>query len=77
MITLEKLKIIIDSNFGPPFLPEGMVTTKWSGPTNDAASMLNIYIGERDIQLDEDGIVLAAGTLLTGVEVHDDVPLPF
>ncbi len=57
---LEKLKAIIDHNFGPPFLPEGMVSTKWEGSGDERS--LSITIDRRDVSIDKDGNVIASGT---------------
>ena len=59
---LAKLKEIMDYNFGPPFLPEGMVTTNWVGSGDERS--LSITIDRRDVSIDKDGNVIAAGTFL-------------
>lgn len=58
-MSLAKLKKILDEEFGPPFLPKGMVTTKWD------EDLLVIKIGRRDIEIDNRLKVHASGTDLT------------
>jgi hypothetical protein len=62
MLTLKMLQEIIDSHFGEPFLPSGMVRTKLSGDGDD--QRLSIYIGRRDVEIDANGELLGSGTTL-------------
>ncbi len=62
MITLDKLKEIIDQHFAPPFLDEGHVKTKFIEHTKEKT--LQINIGRRDIWINEDGKVTGAGTFV-------------
>jgi len=65
MFTLERLKEIIDQNFGPPFLEEGLVVAKFVDDDNGAKEKtLQINIGRRDIWINEAGEVTASGTTL-------------
>ncbi len=59
---IEKLKEILDKQFSFPFLPEGMVSTKWI--ETKKGRELSIQIGRRDVCIDEDGDVIGAGTFL-------------
>jgi len=61
MLTLERLKEIIDQNFGEPFLKEGMVTADF---TYGEGKTLAITIGRRDVEINEDGEVVGSGTML-------------
>ena len=61
-MNLVKLKKIMDRDFGPPFLPEGMVSTKWEGSGDERS--LSITIDRRDVSIDKDGNVIASGTFL-------------
>lgn len=58
-ISLERLKTVIDWHFAPPFLPTGMVTAQFVDSGD-----LEIRIGARDVWLNKDGEVTAAGTQL-------------
>jgi len=62
MLTLERLKEIIDQNFGTPFLEEGLVTA--SLDNEDGEKTLSITIGRRDVQINEAGEVVGSGTML-------------
>ena len=61
-MNLVKLKKIMDRDFGSPFLPEGMVSTKWEGSGDERS--LSITINRRDVSVDKDGNVIASGTFL-------------
>lgn len=61
-ITLEQIKQILEENFTPPFLEEGMVKAKFVEPIEGKEKTLQINIGRRDIWLNEKGEVTAAGT---------------
>jgi|GEM_PF-2636021 len=72
MITLEKLKKIIDENFRAPFLPEGFVTAKFVTarpnpfrPNPVPNDTLQVKIGPRDVWIERDGTISAAGTDVT------------
>ena len=56
---LKELKKILDQEFCPPFVPDGMVKTKW---IKGKPRLLEIKIGPRDIWLDENFKVQGAGT---------------
>ena len=58
-LSLKRLKEIFDTEFGRPFLAQGTVVAKWRSD-----GTLNIQIGQRDIDLDEKGDVVRAGTNL-------------
>lgn len=60
MITLKKIKQIIDQNFKEPFLDDGFVITSFSKNKKE----LNITIGRRDITINEKGEVTSSGTSL-------------
>ena len=61
-MTIVDLKMILDADFSPPFLPEGMVRTWWTeGKDGDH---LHIKIDRRDIEINEAGDVVGAGTFL-------------
>ena len=62
MITLEKLKEILDEQFGEPFLPKDIVIAEII--KFDEKKELSITIGRRDIQIDEYGNVNSSGTFL-------------
>lgn len=59
---LAKLKKILDKEFSLPFLPIGMVKTKW---IEGKPRLLGIKIGRRDIEIDEKLKVHASGIDLT------------
>lgn len=63
MITLSKLKKIFDQEFGAPFLDNERVTTRIR-LKNDQL-LLAIKIGRRDIEIDEEGDIVGAGTMLS------------
>lgn len=63
MITLEKLCEIINENFGEPFLVKDGVSAEIY-ETDHGVKELSINIGRRDIQINEQGEVLNAGTLM-------------
>ena len=58
---LETLKNILNHHFQPPFVPKGTVVAEWY---DDEKRILSISIGPRDIQIDENGNVIGAGTFL-------------
>lgn len=60
-MTNEKLKKMLDYHFGPPFLPEGLVQTRWHD-SEKRGRLLTIKIGRRDVQFTEDGDVVGSGT---------------
>lgn len=62
---LAKLKEILDKEFGAPFLPKGMVKTKWIESTPESPELLEIKIGRRDVWVDEKLKVHASGTDMT------------
>ena len=62
MLTLKRIQWILDSNFGEPYLPKGMVRTALNGEGDN--QRLSIYIGRRDVQIDSDGKILGSGTSL-------------
>ncbi len=64
MIKIEKLKTMIDRNFKPPFLPEGMVETKWI-ESKGKKRFLQIKIDRRDVWIDDRGNVASSGTDVT------------
>lgn len=57
---LTKFADILNKEFGPPFLPDGFVRAIW-----EPGNTLRVYIGRRDIHIDEEGHVLGAGTCLS------------
>lgn len=59
---LAKLKKILDEEFGPPFLPKGLVQATWVGANQ---KVLKIRIGRRDIDIDEKLKMRGSGTDLT------------
>ena len=69
-MTLETLKAVLDNHFGPPFLPEGHVRTKFID--TKAGRVLQINIGRRDIWIDEDGAVSASGTSLMDISAAQE-----
>lgn len=58
-MNLETLKSILEHHFAPPFVKEGTVKVEWD---NESKTVLSITIGPRDIQIDEDGNIIGAGT---------------
>ncbi len=60
MLTLERLKEIIDKSFSPPFLEEGVVKARFIERTTEKT--LQINIGRRDIWINEAGEITGAGT---------------
>ena len=67
-MTLDKLRELLVTTFGPPFLPEGHVRAEWAKAYPDQ-TVLSVHIGRRDVWIDENGDKLGAGTMLVG-----DVP---
>jgi hypothetical protein len=61
-MNLTTLKSILDSQFSPPFLAEGLVETRWITWYDEPA--LSIKIGRRDVVIDESGEIIAEGTSL-------------
>ena len=70
-MTLKQLKKILDDNFRPPFLPEGMVKTAYR-KTRTGKVLLALTIGRRDVGFDRDGKLHDAGTSLTGGGKRDE-----
>ena len=66
MITLERIKEILDQHFSEPFLPEGHVRAHFV--TSPGEKTLQVNIGRRDVWITEDGEVTAAGTCLVESE---------
>lgn len=67
-LSLEQLRDIFNLQFGEPYLVEnGVVATL---ENNHEGKMLSIQIGRRDIQINDSGEVVGAGTLIT---MPDDV----
>ena len=65
MLTLEVIKAVLDNYFGFPFLPKGMVRTKWLPDAQaEGARRLGISIGRRDVVVTEHGRVTDSGTCL-------------
>ena len=62
MITLNQLAEIINEGFAPPFLDEGTVEAKYR--VRKGIGCLFIRIGRRDIEIDENGELVGAGTRL-------------
>ena len=60
-MTLEQLKKVMDQ-FCPPFLPRDYVKTVWHSNPETGKKTLGIIIGQRDIEVDENGTVIATGT---------------
>jgi hypothetical protein len=58
-ITLEQLCEIINEHFGEPFLVKDGVSAEMQDD-----GTLSINIGRRDIQIDQNGEVVACGTFL-------------
>ena len=63
-MTLVQLKEALEKGFAPPFLPRGTVEVKWEKEN----AVLNVRIGRRDISINEQGVVVGAGTMLVGYE---------
>jgi hypothetical protein len=64
MLSLTRLKSILDTRFGPPFLRSGHVKTHWASPSGQhpRTRTLSITIGRRNIWIDSNGSVIASGT---------------
>lgn len=62
-LTIEKLCEIINTEFGAPFLIKDGVSAEIL-VNDDSTKELSINIGRRDVQIDEDGNVLGAGTFM-------------
>ena len=62
-LTIEKLCKIINTEFGAPFLIEDGVSAEIL-LNDDGTKELSINIGRRDVQIDENGEVLGAGTFM-------------
>lgn len=56
---LEKLVEMFNREFQPPFCPEGLVQAKMN-----TDGTMRLQVGARDVQLNEEGEVLGAGTAL-------------
>ncbi len=65
MITIERLAKIFEQNFVPPFLPEGLVKVRLL-MGDDKKPYLEITIGPRDVEINEDGRVIGSGTDVSG-----------
>ena len=61
-MTLKQLKKIFNTEFTPPFVPEDFVSCEWEG--RGKKRVLSITIGPRDVQINEKGIVVGAGTCI-------------
>lgn len=61
-MTLKQLKEIFDREFTPPFVPEDLVSCEWED--RKTKKVLSITIGPRDVQFNEKGIVIGAGTCI-------------
>ena len=66
MMSLTKLKAILDERFGPPFLRKNHVKTRWvkavrNGPGTGRRT-LSVTIGRRNIWIEPDGTISATGT---------------
>ena len=59
-LKLKKLARVLQENFDEPFLVSGGVTVEYDEDRNE----LSICIGRRDLTIDSDGNVVAAGTFL-------------
>lgn len=64
MISLNMLAKIINREFAPPFLEEGTVEAGYR--VKKGMGYLAIRIGRRDIEIDEEGTVVGAGTRVQG-----------
>jgi hypothetical protein len=62
-MTLDDLEVILSYQFGPPFLAEGHVNAEFK-QTQDGR-ILQVNIDRRDVWIDENGKVVAAGTRLS------------
>jgi hypothetical protein len=67
MLSLTRLKSILDTRFGPPFLRRGHVKTHWVRPKAGRPRQvaLSITIGRRNIWIEPDGSISASGTDVT------------
>ena len=61
-MTLGQLKLLLDKEFGYPFLPLGLVKAVWR--ELDGEMELDLSIGRRDVTINEEGEVMSAGTSL-------------
>lgn len=61
-MTLPELARILNTAFNEPFLPKGFVRAT----LHDDDGSLRVQIGNRDIQITEDGKIAGSGTLLDG-----------
>lgn len=59
-VSLKRLKEVIDGNFGEPYLPEGLVQTRWLESPD--GRQLEIRIGRRDVCLMGNGKTAGSGT---------------
>lgn len=62
-LTLEQLCIILNREFGPPFLIENGVSAEVR-TDDEGTKTLSITIGRRDIEIDETGEIVGAGTFI-------------
>ena len=62
-LTIEKLCEIINTEFGDPYLVKDGVSAEIL-INDDGSKELSINIGRRDVQIDENGEVLGAGTFM-------------
>lgn len=67
-LSLERICEILNIEFGEPYLVENGVYAKIEHV--DGEKILNLQIGRRDCQINEAGIVIGAGTLMS---MPDDV----
>lgn len=73
MISLIRLKEILDTSFGPPFLPLDLVKTSNVERGVDGSFELSIQVGPRDITINEEGRIIGAGTLTSSVTIAPDI----
>lgn len=59
MVSIETLNDIFNEHFVPPFVPDGLVNVALSED-----GTLSINIGNRDVEISENGDVLGCGTML-------------
>jgi hypothetical protein len=70
MITIDRLKEIVDEHFRSPFISKHFVRTHFPECKPGQKRVLAIKIGRRDIWIDEDGNVEASGTDIEGLSSH-------
>ena len=66
MLSIHQLKDIIDSHFCAPFIEDGIVKARLI-TYEDGSESLEIKIGPRDVQFDENGTVFGSGTMVGSV----------